>query len=330
MNARLKAGIVYTVAAVLVAASWIGNAAVYRHNQLPEAGFLRHYIEATDGGGSFELLYIANRSDPRRIVGVTIDGLPWIRFQVTSGGNEMRYQRVQELMAIIDPQQGQPGQQEEAEAVEEEEPLVIREVRVYYNEGASELKSVGEIRLYREAARAHADSGEDVESDGVANAGGNTGADTGEDIDKGTGTDTGAIADAEAAERPFDFQSGGSSSDGSGFGSVTINRPVTLTKIDSAWLPVLGDAFEWQASSGTETLAIPAELDAHEALSLKYRFRLDGHPAHDMDVFQLMLRMSFQERNDRMWDYSVFASHKPRMTEAQVRAYVQGKRRERA
>ncbi len=313
MNARMKAGIVYAVAAAMVFASWIGNAIVYRHNQLPEAGFLQHYIEATDGGGSFELLYVANRSDPRRIVGVTIDGLPWVRFQVSSGGNEMRYQRVQEVMAIIDLQQGQTDEAKE-------EPLIIREVMVYYSDGTSERKNVGEIRLYREAAHAHAETEDGGKSDAAASADGN------EDRNAEAGT----IADSDALERPFSFQSGGSSSDGNGFGSIMIDRPVTLTNIDSAWLPVLGDAFEWQVSGGSEQLELPTELDAHLSLSLKYQFRLDGHPAHGMDVFQLMMRMSFQERNEQMWDYSVFASYKPQMTEAQVRAYVQGKRRERA
>jgi|GEM_PF-2225760 len=326
MNARMKAGIVYAVAAAVIIASWIGNAAVYRHNQLPEAGFLQHYIEATDNGGHIELLYLANRSDPRRIVGVTIEGLPWVKFQASSGGNEMRYQRVEELMAIIDPRQGQPGE------AEEDGPLVIREVTAHYSDGTSERKNVGEIRLYREAARAESEDGEGaagaenavVSKDGNTDRieDGNTGADT--------GGNTGTSAGTEAVDRPFSFGSGGSSSDGAGHGTIAIQRPITWTDVYSAWLPVLGDAFEWQVSADSEQLELPADLDAHQSLTLKYQFRLDDHPAHDMDVFQLIMRMSFRERNDQIWDYSVYAAYKPRMTEAQVRAYVQGKRRERA
>lgn len=311
MSARSKAGIVYAIVAAMVIGSWIGNIAVYRSNQLPEAGFLRHYIEAADNGGHFELLYMENRSDPRRIIGAAIDGLPWIRFQPPTEYTRTRYQRIERLLAVIQPQEKEPGEKAQ-------EPIVVREVRVYFDDGTSALKDIGEIRLYRQAALPAADRATETGGEqeaGSARAGGEANAD---------GL---ALADP----RPYTHNFGSSSSDGSGQQSIVVTRPFTVTKVESALLPILGDSFEWELTTADDAVIVPPyDLETGQSLLMQYRFHLKDDFAHAADVFQLILQLTYVEPDGQTWTDPMYTTYFPNLTDSQVRALVRSQRRERA
>ncbi|MBB6733593.1 hypothetical protein [Cohnella zeiphila] len=280
MSARKKAGAVYLAVAALVLASWIGNIFVYRGNQLPAGGFLRHYIEAPDSGGSFNLLYVANRQDNRQVASVFVEDVPGLRFYQPAIQTEMRYQKIYRIMAQIDPL----GEKSEGE----QDPIVIHSVKVQYTDGTSSREDIGEIRIFRQTAPS---SGE---------------------------------------KSPISSLSSSSSSDGTGTASMTVKRPVTLTGISSAWLPVLGNAFEWQANASGKKLDLPASLTAKQSLTVSYQFHLPEDNPLSMNVYELMLKMTFQEDSGKTYDGTLIAEHVPYPSEAEMHAYVRAQRREKA
>lgn len=281
MSARKKAGAVYLAVAALVLASWIGNIFVYRGNQLPAGGFLRHYIEAPDsGGGSFFLIYVANRLDKRQLAGISVDSPSNLRFYEPTIEMDLRHQKIYRILARVEPPEDGPetGQ----------DPIVIHTVNVQYTDGTSSREDVGEIRLLREAK------------------------------------------EPDDAESPIGSQSSSSSSDGTGTASMTVKRPVTLTGISSAWLPVLGNAFEWQANASGKKLDLPASLTAKQPLTVSYQFHLPEDNPLSMNVYQLMLKMTFQEDSGKTYDGTMIAEHVPYPSEAEMHAYVRSQRREKA
>lgn len=271
---------VWLAVAALVLASWIGNALYFRGSQLPEAKFLRHYIEATDGGASFFLYYLANRQDDRKIANVSIEGLPWVQFSPPSVHTQLRHQTIYTVTAIVRPPETRP--------VKEPEPLIFHSVRVSYSDGTITEEPIGEIRMYREAALP---------------------------------TDR---------QRPFDYRSTSGSSDGSGSSTIAVTSPVTLTDVSSAWLPMLGSAFQWEIKSDSKRLDLPADIPGDQAVTLAYKFRLPKDDSQWMDVYQTILKMSLRERDGREWTVRAYANYMPYPSERQMRAYVQQMRRETA
>jgi len=141
---RLKAAIIYAIAAALVLASWMANYAYYRNSQLPEAGFLRHYIESSYVPYvAFDLLYVANNQDQRTVVNVQVDELPALKFYPAVIHHKLRYQTIYLLR----------GDYEESlvESRPAMEPLKLNTVRVYYNDGTVSEEDIGEMIIYRGA-----------------------------------------------------------------------------------------------------------------------------------------------------------------------------------
>lgn len=142
---RVRNKIVFIVAAAAIAASWIGNYAYSRAYRLPEAGFLRHYIETdTVPSVAFDLLYVANNDDKRKPVNVQIDELPELRFYPVYVHQQLRRQTIYVLSGYYD-ENAMPERTEEAE------PLRLHTVRVFYNDGSVKEEDVGEIVVHREA-----------------------------------------------------------------------------------------------------------------------------------------------------------------------------------
>ncbi|MBB6693546.1 hypothetical protein H7B90_19315 [Cohnella xylanilytica] len=137
--------IVFIVAAAAIAASWIGNYAYSRACRLPEAGFLRHYIETTTVPSvAFDLLYVANNDDKLKPINVQIDELPELRFYPVYVHQQMHRQTIYVLRGYYD-ENAMTKRKEEAE------PLRLHTVRVFYNDGSVKEENVGEIVVHREA-----------------------------------------------------------------------------------------------------------------------------------------------------------------------------------
>lgn len=137
--------IVFIVAAAAIAASWISNYWYYSAYRLPEAGFLRHYIETTTVPSvAFDLLYVANNDDKRKPVNVQIDELPELRFYPVRVHQQMNRQTIYVLSGYYN-ENAMPKRQAEAE------PLRLHKVRVFYNDGSARDEDVGEIVVHREA-----------------------------------------------------------------------------------------------------------------------------------------------------------------------------------
>lgn len=134
---------VYGIVAALIVTSWLTNYGYYMYYRLPEAGFLRHYIETTEVPAvAFDLLYVANKDDKRKPMNVQVDELPELRFNPLQAYQEMRRQTIYILR----------GYYEESAMTERtaEETLRLHTVKVYYNDGSVKDEDVGEIVVYRE------------------------------------------------------------------------------------------------------------------------------------------------------------------------------------
>ncbi len=140
----MKSKIVYLLTFVLVLASWAGNYTYSRLSQLPNAGFLRHYIEVFDTPSvAFDLLYVANKGDRRKLVSVTIDELPLLRFYPVANHADLRHQTIYKIIGYFDD-----GNLENRPA---SAPLIINTVNAYYSDGTMSKENIGKIIVYREA-----------------------------------------------------------------------------------------------------------------------------------------------------------------------------------
>lgn len=138
----MKTKIGYLIVLALLLASWAGNYAYNRYSQLPEAGFLRHFVETrTVPSVAFDLLYVANSADKRKIVGVQVDELPMLKFNPVQIHQELRHQRIYKLMGYFDDKSSWPA----------DEPLKIHTVKAFYSDGSMKEEDVGEIVVIREA-----------------------------------------------------------------------------------------------------------------------------------------------------------------------------------
>ncbi|TFE29451.1 hypothetical protein [Cohnella luojiensis] len=141
----MKAKVVYLVVFALVLVSWAGNYAYHRASQLPEAGFLRHNIETSYiPSVAFDLLYIANKNDKRKLVSARVDELPALRFFLIQTHQEMRHQTLYLLR----------GHYEESliESREALAPITIHKIMAQFSDGTESEEDIGEIIVYRDDA----------------------------------------------------------------------------------------------------------------------------------------------------------------------------------
>jgi hypothetical protein len=139
----MKTKVIYSVMITLIIISWVGNYAYKRYSQLPEAGFLRHYIETTYiPSAAFDLLYVANKDDKRKIVNVRVEELPALTFSPVQIHQELRHQTIYLLRGSYEGT---------IERKSEMDPLKLHTVKVIYSNGVEAEEDVGEIIVYRDA-----------------------------------------------------------------------------------------------------------------------------------------------------------------------------------
>ncbi|MFC4597659.1 hypothetical protein [Cohnella hongkongensis] len=134
----MRARVLYLIAAAVIAAVWLANYGYYRYYRLPEAGFLRHYIETTyTPSVAFDLLYVANKDDKRKPVSASAGGLEALQFYPVQVHQELRRQTIYVMRGYFD----------ENRMLErpEREPLRLSELTVRYSDGSERVEDVGEI-----------------------------------------------------------------------------------------------------------------------------------------------------------------------------------------
>lgn len=140
----MKAKVIYSAAIALIIASWVGNYTYKSNSQLSEAGFLRHYIETSYiPSAAFDLLYVADKDDKRKIVDVRVEELPALTFSQAQIHQELRHQTIYLLRGSYDE-----GLIKRKAAME---PLKLRAVKAYYSDGTESEEDIGEIIVYRDA-----------------------------------------------------------------------------------------------------------------------------------------------------------------------------------
>jgi hypothetical protein len=135
---QLGSKVLWPLVLLLIAASWAGNVWYYQSAQLEKAVFFQHYM--TINGVRSDLLEIAfleNRNEKDKVVGLQMEELPNIRFQI------LEYNRYQHQLLKIARADWLAGQVDESEKT----PISVREVTVFYNDGRSERVPIGEIRF---------------------------------------------------------------------------------------------------------------------------------------------------------------------------------------
>ncbi len=136
---------VYAIVFALVIASWIGNIAYSRGSQLPEGQFLRHYAE-TDytPGNAFDLLFVANNNDKRKLIDVRIEELPAFKYFPIQVHREYRHQSIYIVRGYFEEETIEPR----AAAME---PLTVHSIKALYSDGTESEEDIGEIIVYRDA-----------------------------------------------------------------------------------------------------------------------------------------------------------------------------------
>ncbi|MFB9275638.1 hypothetical protein [Cohnella cellulosilytica] len=277
----MRAKAVYLIVVMLIAGSWLANYGYYRYYRLPEPGFLRHYIETTYTPSVAFDLLYVANKDDLRKP-----------TSVTAKGLEALLfypvQVHQELSShTIYILRGYFDVNRMSERSEEaEEPLRLNSVTVYYSDGTMSEENVGEIIVYRPV-----------------------------------------WPPETSKEPPVRMSMAGSSSDHGGRAVVSVNRQVTLTGLTSAWLEKLGDSFRYELKTAasetpqTSDASPPLELSEGQAVTLDYRFRMQG-TSDALSVYNVQLRERYEEPGGDSYIYTVFANYTPYPTDAQMRAYV--------
>lgn len=135
-----KSKLIWTVVLFLLAGSWIGNIAYYYSMQLEKPLFLKHYMRIdADRGEGIQFTFLENKREGRTVTGVQIDELPGLRFQISERNNHTHQ--------LIKRAYGEWLSDEREQ--EQKEPLIVREITVFYNTGQSEKVSIGEINVVR-------------------------------------------------------------------------------------------------------------------------------------------------------------------------------------
>lgn len=292
----------YVVAALLIAGSWIGNTWYAQANRLKGTVFLEHHIEVSpEEGGFFDLYYLEDIRPSKALSGIAIEGYPGL--QVTPYPNYAQYPRQtmgKMMVSSTDP--------ETEQAPEVTEPIVIKEITALYHDGSSEKVRIGEIHI---------------------------------------------VPGAEGApdRNPVQWTSGGGSSDHKGYNKAAIQRPVRLTGLSSAYLDMVkaGDLrihaeimrnipgmSHRMEGGGPETkieltgesilnLRLPVELNKGDSVKVAYQFSLSTRQQR-MQVYQLQLRLEYEEDDRTVWHSGHAISYFPSPTEREVAEYVRERR----
>ncbi|WP_256758901.1 hypothetical protein [Cohnella sp. WQ 127256] len=293
----MKPKIIYGIAIVLILASGVGNYTYNRYYQLPEAGYLRHYIETHVAPSvAFDLLYVANNADKRKIVSAQVDELPMLKFHPVQIHQELRHQTIYKLMGYYDGNMSWPGA----------DPVKLHTITTFFSDGSVSEEEVGEIVAYQEvwSSTQNAESGPIQFSSGRSSS----------DNDGSTSVQI---------TSPVTF---------TGISSAWLDKLGSLFEyeVKSTAQGRLTSGFTSGVTSGIDSPVeanASVELKSGQSLSLDYRFMLRQSP-QAMEVYNLQLQMNFVEPNGNKHDYTVFANYSPYPTEAQMRTYVREQRRQ--
>ncbi|MFC4808739.1 hypothetical protein [Paenibacillus sp. GCM10023250] len=285
---------VYGIAAVLIAASWIGNFAYNRHYRLPEGRFLTHRIEAMDTPYvAFDLYYVANKDDKREIAWIRAEGLPSLAFAPAAVYQELNRQTIYRLSGYY-----RSAPEREAALP----PLVVREVDVTFRDGGTKRMDVGEIIVYR-------DDYPPAPGGGPVTM-----------MSSGGSSDNSGFGSVRAA-RPAALT------------STTSAWLGELGDAFSYEVNVTGDLGDIGADGRfdgppTDRAAYPAQLAEGDAVATDYRFHLPPGDPHADNVYNVLLTHRFAEPDGRESPFRLYAHYAPRFSEAQMKAFVRGEGRE--
>ncbi|WP_080840235.1 hypothetical protein [Cohnella massiliensis] len=281
----MKKPIVYALALTLVAASWAGNIVYKENSRLPEAGFLRHFIESDYAPNlAFDLFYVANKEDKRKPIHAEADELPALRFSDMQVHQQLRHQTIYKLTGYSD--------ESLMEKRDDPEPLALRSVRVFYNDGTIREEEIGEIVVYRNAWPSNA-AEPPVQMSSA-----------------GSGSDHAGFADVRTT-KPVTLV---------GVSSRWLEKLGTYFEYEVK-LPSDGEA------PGEAGAGLPKMLKPDQTVSLKYRFRIPDGSEEAAEVYRLLLRERFREPGGEDYVYTVFADYAPSFTESEMRGYVREQRR---
>lgn len=131
---------------------------------------------------------------------------------------------------------------------------------------------------------------------------------------------------------PVEFSSGGSSSDNTALYTVSVSRPAVLTGMTSAWLGLLGTAFQfngkWISSIASSNgpleseVTYPMKLAKGDSLITNYWFVFPDISPLAADVFNLLLTQTFNEEGGSRSSNPIFANYLPYFTESQMKHFV--------
>lgn len=291
---------------VLAAGSWAVNLWVYMRSQLPEPVFFRHFIEIEYGeGASFELAYLENKSAEARIQTILVPELPEAKVQPWTSNERYPHQdkglmRVSILNADIS---GKPG-------LTDTEPLIIRQVETFFEDGTSKTMDIGEIRIY-----APGSGGAGVAR--YASSGASS---------EGTGYDRlKMLKNAELTGITSGFMPQLPDQWGVIFDAEQVRR-LSQDTVHFEEIQVGSEAVYTGAPIGS--IPYPVKLEAGEFVTLAYRMNVTdkANITEITDVFQLMLRLEMKDEKGNTYHYPAHISYTPNLTNRQVAEYVQARR----
>ncbi|WP_435921050.1 hypothetical protein [Paenibacillus sp. DYY-L-2] len=298
--------IVVIAVLVLSAGSWAGNLWIYNRSQLPEPVFFKHYIEIEYGeGASFELAYLENKSAENHIQTIRIPELPEAKIQPWTSYENYTHQ-VEGLMRVSisnADMSGKPG-------LTDGEPMIIRQVETFFDDGTSKIMDIGEIRVYAPGSEA-----EDVARYSSSGA-----------SSEGTGYDRlKMLKDAELTG----IVSGFMPQLADHWRFIFDAKQVRMLDQNTVSLEEIQVGSE-AAYTGApiEAIPYPVKLEADEFVTLAYRMNVADHTtvADQTDVYHLMFRMEMKDEEGNTYRYPAHISYTPSLTNRQVAEYVQIRR----
>ncbi|WMT38961.1 hypothetical protein RE628_15655 [Paenibacillus sp. D2_2] len=281
-------------AMVLIAASWAGNLVYYQHSQLPRTMFLKHHIEAVRASGyGFELFYLENKQETRKLNRILIPELPNAKITPMPDRNRYTHQAMGSMTVQItdlDASEEQTG---------DGETIIIHTVQGYFSDGSIENMDIGEVRLYTLPT----DNQESTFSSNRSSASSN-----------GTGQNT------FMALKKFQLI---------GITSAYLNElgdNFSLSIAIGRKLPTESDIASYQSVEETPLNAIsyPISINKDEEFSLRYRFNqpLTNSSSGFADIYQLLIQLNFKPENGKNAVYSIMIPQNSDLSEHDVKRIV--------
>ncbi|MEK0316508.1 hypothetical protein [Cohnella sp. 56] len=296
---RIATLVILVLAALLIGISWFENLREYKAAGLPASRFLDHRIEAGgEPGESFFLYYAANNDDKRVPIAFENDALPNLHLDPVYLYGDYGRLRLYRALASFRPV--------DEDAKPREEPLVVTAMKVYYANGDSAEMPIGELIVNAGAA---------VRSDDTAVLGTSKPA---------ASTEPGGSA--SAASSLAEFASGGASSNGSGYGSFTMNESATLRSVTSAYTAVLGDAFRMEISVNGKVSPLPVAVKKGDQVKIAYAFFVTESSKLAMMPLSLRLAAELVDDQGKTQLRPVWAEHAPYPTKTALRQFAKAQR----